>query len=86
MPELCRFNGIVIVMFVGDHPPPHFHVRYSGVEAEVGIESPRVLHGRLPARIEALVLRWASQRQVELRAAWARASRREPPGKIAPLS
>ena len=86
MPELCRFNGIVITMFAADHAPPHFHVRYGGARAEVGIENPAVLHGRLPPRVEAQVLRWASQRQVELRAAWDRASRKEPPGKIAPLA
>ena len=25
MPEICRFFGIVIKMYFGDHPPPHFH-------------------------------------------------------------
>ena len=30
MPELCRFYGIVIRMFLGDHAPPHFHAEYAG--------------------------------------------------------
>jgi uncharacterized protein DUF4160 len=25
VPELSRFYGIIIRMFYGDHPPPHFH-------------------------------------------------------------
>ncbi|MXW96916.1 MAG: DUF4160 domain-containing protein [Acidimicrobiaceae bacterium] len=29
MPELCRFSGIVIRMYLGDHSPPHFHAEYA---------------------------------------------------------
>jgi hypothetical protein len=25
MPEICRFFGISIKMYFGDHLPPHFH-------------------------------------------------------------
>lgn len=28
MPELSRFYGIVIQMYSGDHPPPHYHALY----------------------------------------------------------
>lgn len=38
MPELCRFYGIVIQMFVDDHPPPHFHARYGSDLAVFTIE------------------------------------------------
>lgn len=37
MPEICRFFGIVIVMFADDHNPPHFHVKYGNHRALVGI-------------------------------------------------
>jgi hypothetical protein len=30
MPELCRFYGIVIRMFINDHPPAHFHAEDQG--------------------------------------------------------
>ena len=86
MAELCRFNGIVIMMFSGDHAPPHIHVRYAGVRARFSIADPEMLHGRLPPRIRAQVIEWASRRQPELHAAWERASRNQPPGKIAPLN
>ncbi|MYE46156.1 MAG: DUF4160 domain-containing protein [Chloroflexi bacterium] len=85
MPELCRFYGIVIRMYFDDHDPPHFHARYGGDEALVGIETLAVLHGRLPPRAQGLVVEWASLRQAELRDAWARARRLEPLGRIAPL-
>ena len=72
-------------MYFDDHRPPHFHARYGGAEALVGIESLAVLHGRLSPRAHGLVIEWASLRQTELQQAWARAQRLESPGRIAPL-
>ena len=85
MPELCRFYGITIRMYFDDHGPAHFHALYGGDEALVGIDSLAVLHGGLPPRAQGLVVEWASLRQAELREAWNRARRLEPPGSIAPL-
>ena len=73
MPELCRFYGIVIQMYFGDHVPPHFHALYGGDEALVDIDSLAVVHGHLPPRAQGLVVEWASLRQAELREAWDRA-------------
>ena len=55
MPELCRFFGLVILMFYNDHPPPHFHVRYGGQRAIVDIRTLAVLEGRLSPRALGLV-------------------------------
>ena len=85
MSELCRFHGLIIRMHPKDHPPPHFHVEYSGREAQVGIESIEILRGRLPPRIRRLVVEWASIHQSELRETWNRAQRMEPLDKIDPL-
>ncbi|MDE0067795.1 MAG: DUF4160 domain-containing protein [Acidimicrobiaceae bacterium] len=85
MPELCRFYGIAIHMYYGDHAPPHFHARYGDEEAVVDINSLAVIRGRLSPRANGLVVEWAAQHQAELREAWSRAERHESPGKIAPL-
>lgn len=85
MPEICRFYGIIIRLYFDDHVPPHFHATYAGDEAVIGIDSLAILQGRLPARAQGLVVEWASLHQAELREAWSRAKRLEPPGKIAPL-
>ena len=85
MPELCRFYGIIIRMFSGDHPPPHFHAVYQGEEVQVNILTFEVLNGGLPRRALALVLEWAALHRDELRQAWARASRNQAPDKIQPL-
>jgi hypothetical protein len=85
MPEVSRFYGIIIQIYYGDHPPPHFHALYAGSVAKIAIESLDVIDGSLPRRALSLVLDWASIHQQELLAAFNRASALEAPGKIAPL-
>ena len=85
MPEICRFYGIVIQMYFGDHAPAHFHARYGSNRAVICIAPPAVLHGHLPTRARTMVMEWVGLHQDELQQAWTRAQRLEPPGKIAPL-
>jgi len=85
MPELCRFSGIVIRMYLGDHSPPHFHAEYAGYEVRIAIRDRCVLGGGRPPRQTRLVLGWADRREADLLAAWARAARDEAPGAIDPL-
>jgi hypothetical protein len=85
MPELSRFYGIVIQMYYGDHPPPHFHAIYAGRKATIDIETLAFIDGQLPARARGLVIEWATLHQDELREAFRRAAGMEIPGKIAPL-
>lgn len=85
MPEIARFYGIVIQIYFGDHPPPHFHARYAGQVAKVDIETLRVIDGGLPSRALGLVMEWATLHQQELREAFTRAANLEQPGKIDPL-
>ena len=85
MPELSRFYGIIIRIFYGDHPPPHFHAVYQGEDVQVDISTLEVLQGSMSRRALALVLEWAALHQAELREAWERASRNEEPSKIPPL-
>ena len=86
MPEISRFYGIVVQMYFGDHPPPHFHARYAGRSAKIDIDAISVIEGDLPARALALVIEWAALHQEELRTAFARAANLQPPGKIEPLA
>ena len=66
MPEISRFLGIVIKMFVNDHNPPHFHAFYGEHEALIEIKGLSVFAGRLPPRVLGLVIEWATLRQKEL--------------------
>lgn len=85
MPTVSAFYGIVIRMFVKDHPPPHFHARYGEYHARVSIPSSQVIDGELPRRAPRLVRDWADIHQVELRANWRRAEHMEPLEPIEPL-
>jgi len=60
MPEIARFYGIVIKVFFGDHPPPHFHAIYGEYNALVNIESLEIIEGDLPSRAQKLVQEWAT--------------------------
>ncbi len=59
MPEICRFYGIIIRMYFGDHNPPHFHAEYQGKQAEYSIGTLEVIAGEISKRANALVLEWA---------------------------
>jgi hypothetical protein len=85
MPELSRFYGIVVQMYFGDHPPPHFHARYGGQKAKIDIEALAVIEGNLAPRALGLVIEWASLHQNELREAFDKVANMQPPGKIEPL-
>lgn len=72
-------------MYYNDHAPPHFHVRYSGEKATVGIEALAVLTGTLPRTAERLVLEWATLHQEELREDWSLCEIRAQLMRIQPL-
>lgn len=42
MPEISRFDGIVVRMYYRDHAPPHFHAEYGDFEIVVEIASGNV--------------------------------------------
>lgn len=85
MPEISRFLGIVVTMYYEDHVPPHLHVRSGGQRARVRLEPVVPMDGRLPARLLAFVLEWATLHQAELLANWRRARAHEPLLRIPPL-
>lgn len=82
MPEVARFYGIVIKVFFGDHPPPHFHAIYGEYNALVAIASLQIIEGDLPSRAQKLVLEWALLYQQDLLQMWdTQEFRRLPPLK-----
>ncbi len=86
MPEICRFFGISIKMYFGDHLPPHFHAEYGEHRAVIDIRTLVVIGGHLPPRALGLVVEWASQHQAELLELWELASNHQPLYKLPPLT
>ena len=87
MPELSRFEGMVIKMLFNDtvqHNKPHVHVTYGEYKASVGIDG-ELLAGSLPVKQLKLVQAWAAIHEDELYAAWNNAVRNIPFEKIKPL-
>ncbi len=70
MPEITRFYGIVIKLFFGDHPPPHFHAVYGEYNALFSIDPIEMIEGDLPGRAKKMVLEWASLNQSGLLEIW----------------
>lgn len=84
MPEISRFYGIVITMFINDHNPPHFHVRYEQYRALIEIKTGR-LYGHLPSRAVALITEWMNCHKDELFENWELLKNGEQFKKIKPL-
>jgi hypothetical protein len=85
MPEISRFFGIVIQMYVDDHHPAHFHARHAGMEVVVAIDTLAILRGRLSPRAHAMVVEWAALHADELRGDWELARAGLPLRRIEPL-
>jgi hypothetical protein len=88
MPEISRFFGIIIRMFVeagGQHYTPHFHAYYQEHVGIYDIAKIEQSAGSLPRRQERLVLAWAELHQQELLANWSTLQEGRPPIKIDPL-
>lgn len=88
MPELSRFFGIIIRMYVefnAPHHAPHFHAYYQDQVAIYSIDSLELIAGTLPRRQQRLVEAWAELHQAELLADWQRLQAGRKPHPIEPL-
>jgi len=85
MPEICRFLGIAVKMFIREHNPPHFHAFYGEYAAVFSIETGQIIQGDFPTRKAALVTAWAILHQKELMKNWNHLLRGLEATKIDPL-
>ena len=88
MPEVSRFAGIVIAMYVetpARNHEQHFHAYYGEHAGVFGIRDGELLAGALPNAQRRLVEAWQRERQLELLENWERLQARRRVVKIAPL-
>lgn len=88
MPELSRFYGIVIRMFVeagAPHQRPHVHAYYQDKAAAFALDTLECLGGSLPLPQQRLVEAWAEIHREELRRDWDLLQSGQSPVKIEPL-
>lgn len=88
VPEISRFYGIVIHMFMEKgvpHHRPHFHAEYQGEWVSVAIDELQILAGRMPAPQWKLIKQWAQLHRPELTADWELMIAGSAPAAIEPL-
>lgn len=88
MPELSRFFGIIIRMYMeagAPHNAPHFHAYYQEHQAVFSLEPIDLIAGELPRRQRRLVEAWAELHQQELLDDWDLLQRGQLPQPIDPL-
>ena len=88
MPELSRFYGLIVRMFVevgAPHHRPHFHVYYQDHVAIFSVDPVELMAGELPRVQRRLVEAWAELHQSELAADWQLLQSGRKPLPIAPL-
>ena len=72
MPELSRFYGIVIRMYLEEkeHNPPHVHAKYGSEAATFDIYDGEILSGNLPPSAIGLVKKWIQLHSKEIVEIW----------------
>jgi hypothetical protein len=89
MPELSRFYGIIIRMFVevgAPHHRPHFHAYYQNDVGIFSLQPVDLIAGELPKRQRRLVEAWAELHEADLLDDRQRVQAGQRPLPIAPLS
>ena len=71
-------------MFINEHNPPHFHIRYDEYRAIIEIGSGKIT-GTLPPRAMKLVVEWLNLHREELYENWELLRRGEQFKRIKPL-
>lgn len=88
MPEISRFYGIVIRMFVespAQHHLPHFHAFYQEHGAVFTLDPLNMVAGVLPRAQQKLVEAWAEAHRDELQANWVALQARRAATPIEPM-
>jgi len=73
MPDLSRFFGIIVRMYMeagAPHHLPHFHAYYQDDVGVFGLDPIELMAGSMPKRQRRLVEAWAELHQDELSADW----------------
>ena len=78
MPEISRFFGIIISMYLKDHLPAHFHARYGEFWGKFDINTGDMIEGNLPRRAIRLIQDWTEIHRNELLVNFAEAQKDKP--------
>ena len=85
MPSISYFYGIAIRIYYSEHPPAHFHALYGEHVGQIEIATGKLIQGKLPRRVLALVREWRKLHMEELMEDWDLAQGHKPLKTIEPL-
>jgi hypothetical protein len=85
IPIVSTFFGIIIRMYYGDHPPPHFHVECQGEKANFTFDGEPLAGTLSSTTARKLILDWAKRHKLELMINWKNIERRRALNRIEPL-
>jgi hypothetical protein len=75
-------DGVKIMLYANEHPPPHFHAKFAEFHAVIDIDKLAIVRGSLPSSKSNAVIRWASGRREALRSAFVEAMAQRRVGPI----
>jgi hypothetical protein len=64
--KVAVVDGVTIMLYENEHPPPHFHAKFAEFQAVIDIRKLAVVRGKLPPNKVHAVLEWAKARQTIL--------------------
>jgi hypothetical protein len=67
---VARVGGIEIHVYAREHPPPHFHVKSSDIDATFTLDDCTYINGNIDRREQRLVKWWYDRARPQLIAAW----------------
>ena len=70
MPTIAIIDGVKIMIFANDHPPPHFHAKYAEFKARISIATGAVIDGSIPPAKLNGIRTWFAPRQEHIAFVW----------------
>ncbi|ALK10408.1 DUF4160 domain-containing protein [Blastochloris viridis] len=70
MPTIAIVDGVVLMIHLRDHLPPHLHAKIAGFEAQISIATGDVLNGSLPPAKRKRVQDWLATHRGEVAFVW----------------
>jgi hypothetical protein len=70
VPTIAIVDGVVLMMYVNDHPPAHIHAKLAEHRCKISIVSGEVISGTLPSSKLKIVQSWLETHPEETTFAW----------------
>jgi Domain of unknown function (DUF4160) len=70
VPTIAIVDGVVLMMFVNDHPPAHVHAKLAEHRCKISIVTGEVISGTLPSSKLRVVQSWLKAHREETTFAW----------------